>query len=338
MENSFNISNHSLSEDLEFPYWRPTLAISLLSQLSFLGGCILILYLPLLVALLMAKKSKFKPLDVIHVSLLISVIVRDTLQMCLFVFYLPSVFRNCTCSQVIGTFLFFEGSCIQVYQPIAFACLSVLQFLVIFGKKKYVNVKSTCGVIAGCIGFSLAFVTPIVPVVYNSNERVVCFDNSCPSSRPESGEGILAMVLTSISVGSLLPSLVVVIVFSVWSCAIFKNYYTGGDDQLNRRMLSFPVLMPLAINTSSVVEITALILVGRLLEMLPLGDYSLYWILTIRFQFLIFFRIFTRLIYPLALVYTHSHIRQAVKKMLLPLKCSVNNRVSPEDPTSTTGS
>ena len=280
----------------------------------------------------MARKSNFTPLNLIHISLLISVIVRDTMQMCLLAIYLPSIFQNCTCSPIIGTLLFFEGSCIQVYQPIMFACLSVFQFLVIFGKKKYVNIKSTCGVVGACIGVSLIFITPIVPVVHNSNERIICFENSCPSSRPQSGMGILATVLTSISVGSLLPSLVVVITFSTWSCAIFRNYYTGGDDQLNRRMLSLPVLMPLAISTSSVVEVIALILVGRLLEMLPLGDYSLYWILTIRFQLLVFFRIFTRLVYPLALIYTHSHIRQAVKKMLRPLKCRPEVRVSPEVP------
>ena len=151
----------------------------------------------------------------------------------------------------------------------------------IYGKKKYVTIKSTCGIVGACIGVSLIFITPTVPVVHNSNERIICFENSCPSSRPQSGMGILATVLTSISVGSLLPSLVVVTIFSTWSCAIFRNYYTGGDDQLNYRMLSLPVLMPLAISTSSVVEVIALILVGRLLEMLPLGDYSLYWILTI---------------------------------------------------------
>ena len=122
--------------------------------------------------------------------------------------------------------------------------------------------------------------------------------------------------------------------YSYLSLQPFQWYITvtGGDDQLNRRMLSLPVLMPLAISTSSVVEVIALILVGRLLEMLPLGDYSLYWIVTIRFQLLMFFRIFTRLVYPLALVYTHSHIRQAVKKMLRPLKCWPEVRVSPEVP------
>lgn len=331
MESSLDnyTSNDSLLGDVEFPYWRPALATTLLSHLSFIGGCILVLYFPLLLALLTMKGSNFKPLDLIHASLLISVIVRDTLGMCLFVFYLPSIFRSCSCSSIIGTIFLYEGTCIQVYQPVAFACLSVLQFLVVFGKKKYVNVKTTCGTIAGCIGFSLAFVTPIVPVVHKSNERIICFDNSCPSSRPQSGVSILATVLAAVSVGSLIPSLVIVIVFSVWSCTIFRHYFTGGDDQLSRRMLSLPVLMPLAIITSSVVEVSALNLVGKLLEMLQLGDYSLYWILTIRSQLLVFFRIFSRLIYPLVLVYTHSHIRLAVKKMLRRLRCPVRNRVSP---------
>ena len=84
-----------------------TLATSLIGQLFSLGGPIVILYLPLLMALLMARKSNFTPLNLIHISLLISVIVRDTMQMCLLTIYLPSIFWNCTCSPIIGTLLFF---------------------------------------------------------------------------------------------------------------------------------------------------------------------------------------------------------------------------------------
>ena len=64
-----NISNTNTSLS-EFPYWRPTLAVALTSLISCLGISILILYLSLLVALVMAKESKFKPLNIIHISLL----------------------------------------------------------------------------------------------------------------------------------------------------------------------------------------------------------------------------------------------------------------------------
>ena len=63
-------------------------------------------------------------------------------------------------------------------------------------------------------------------------------------------------------------------------CTIFKNYFSARDDQLNQRMLSLP----------SMVEISGLNLLGQLvlLQMLQLGDYSLYWVLTIWTQLLAF--------------------------------------------------
>ena len=90
------------------------------------------------------------------------------------------------------------------------------------------------------------------------------------------------------------------------SCAIFRNNYTGGDNQLNRRMLSLPFIMPLTNLrlASSVVEGAQILLVVIIISMLSLGDLFPYWIMFTNFfasQLLI--RFFTKLVYPSILLY-----------------------------------
>ena len=124
----------------------------------------------------------------------------------------------------------------------------MLQFAVVLGKKKHVNLKVACGVIVLCVGIGLIAVTSSVEKVYKSEEKVICYDSYCPDSRPETGAaGDLVKIVVPILFISYVPSLIVVIITSTWSCVIFKKYYTGGDNQLNRRMLSLPFIMPLVI-------------------------------------------------------------------------------------------
>ena len=65
----------------------------------------------------------------------------------------------------------------------------------------------------------------------------------------------------------------------MWSCAVFKKYYTGGDDQVNRRMLSLPFIMPLVILLSNSLETVIVMLVGKFLVSFSLGEYFPYWII-----------------------------------------------------------
>ena len=99
--NSSDVSsdNNSLLE--EFPYWQPTLAIALFSNIALPSVIIFLLYLPLLVVLLkLLKKEQLKALNLIHASLLIASFLDDTLRTCLYVNYLPSALRYqyCVCS------------------------------------------------------------------------------------------------------------------------------------------------------------------------------------------------------------------------------------------------
>ena len=321
--NSSDVNDSMLGE---FPYWKPTLAVSLIGA-TLQVWVIVILHLLVLVALTKSKKERLRPLNVVHESLLVSAIVEDILRMILDFVYLPSLFRNCFCPVVIGTLYFVVLLYFNVYRTFGFASLSVLQFLVVNGKKKLVNLKVAFGAIGLCIGISLIFIATAVRWIHISDERIFCYDNYCPGYRSESEFGETLVIFVMVTLLSFLPSLVIVIVTSTWSCAVFKKYFIGGDDQLNRRILTLPVVMPLVILASTVIEGVVSLLATEIFLALSLGIYFPYWITVAQAQISTFFRFITRSVYPFVLIYTHSHVRDAVKSLLKRFKGRANQIV-----------
>ena len=321
----------------EFPYWQPTLAIALFCNITLPSGVIFVLYLPLLVVLLrLMKKEQLKALNIVHVSLLIASILDDILRTCLYSIYLPSPLRYCVCSNLVDSMLSALYRFFFAYRPVAFACLSVLQFLVVIGKKRFVNVKVACSMIALCIGIGFICLVLVVRPLYLSDRGLICHTSFCPRSGPETVLINSVVVLLFLSLVILLPSFAIVVTTSIWSCAVFRNYYTGGDDQLNRRMLSLPFIMPLAIIASSLLEALLGGPVARVMSMLSLGDFFPYWIVFTNSVLFSVVRFLIRLPYPFILLYTHTRLRQAVKGLLDRLRN--RNRVNPGSLNSNTSS
>ena len=309
----------------EFPYWQPTLAISLFLNTTILSGVILVLYLPLVIELFkIMKKEQLKALNLIHMSLLISTILDDVLRICLNSVNLPPAFRFCVCSDLISIVITSEYIFFFIYRAFAFACLSVLQYLLVIGKQKFVNLKVACGMVVLSISISFVCVASVISRLYLTGRRSLCDISFCPRSGSDIGLISRAVIL---ALAILLPSLAVVVVTSTWSCAVFKKYYTGGDDQLNRRMLSLPFVMPLVIIASSLLEALLSLFVTNVISMLSLGDLLPYWIIFAYSMLLVGLQFFIRLVYPLVLLYTHTHLRQAFKKILNRFKR--HNRVNP---------
>jgi hypothetical protein len=133
-DNSSDIGNSSLAIR-EFPYWQPTLAVILFLLTISQASSIIIIYIPLLVVLLrVVKKDHFKPLNLLHVSLVIASIVEDVGRIIQYPIQLPYAFRFCVCPALVNTFFGVLFVFFLIYRPFCFACLSVLQFLVVFGR------------------------------------------------------------------------------------------------------------------------------------------------------------------------------------------------------------
>ena len=314
---SSNVSSSNSSLLGEFSYWQPTLAISLFFNITVHSGIVLVLYFPLLVVMLrVMKKDHFKPLNMVHVSLLIASILDDILRTSLYSIYLPSALRYCVCSNLVNAMLNAEYIFFIIYRSLCFACLSVLQCFVILGKKKLVNLKVACSMVAVCIGISFVCVASVVRLFYETDMRLICRTSRCPRSGLETVLVNPSIIFFLLSLVAILPSLVVVVITSTWSCAVFKKYYTGGDDQLNHRILSLPFIMPPSILASSVFEAVLGGFVSHVISMLSLGDLLPYYITFANSVLFTVLRFFFRLVYPSVLLYTHSHLRQEVKELL----------------------
>ena len=329
---SFHLNISDVGLLREFPYWRLTLAINLCSLTFVFVGTLLVLYLPLLLMLLgkiitSNTNVHFRSLYVIHMSLLTATIVEDILIMIVYVSYQPSIHRYCICSDSIGTILAGILLFFIVYRPVIFSCLAILQLLVVLGKKRFLKVKITCGMITMCIGASLIMAASFIKIVYESNEKPICNTCYCPGYRSESSFGLVARISVTVTLIIMLPSLIIVITTSVWSCALFRSYYIGGDDQLNRRMLSLPFIMPLTILASAILEVAIVMLVGRFLIALSLGEYFPHWIVFAHLELTAVLRLISRSIYPLVLIYTHASLYQAIKNLLKWFK--IDNRITP---------
>ena len=301
----------------EFPYWQPTLAITLVLNIAVTSGTVLVLYLPVLAVMLREmRKGHFKPLNMVHVSLLIASILDDILRTSLYSIYLPSALRYCVCSNLVNAMLNAEYIFFIIYRSLCFACLSVLQCFVILGKKKLVNLKVACSMVAVCIGISFVCVASVVRLFYETDRRLYCQSSSCPKSGLETVLVNPLVIFFSLCLVVIFPSFVVVVITSTWSCAVFKKYYTGGDNHLNCRMLSLPFVMPLVIIASSMFEAALGGSVARVMSMLSYSDLLPYWITFTNSVLVTILRFFIRLVYPLMLLYTHSHLRQTVKRLL----------------------
>ena len=324
MENITLLLNGS---DAEFPFWQLTAAIDLSGYLFVTCIAIFILNFPLLVAFFKIKKKQLTAINTLHMSLLIASIIEDILRAVARSWYVPNIYRFCYCGEggyimtivVLVFFIFYRCS--------MFACLSVIQFLIIFGKKKWANLKVSFGMILLSVGIGILAIAASIRDIHGSRERVSCFNAYCPGHRPESGISNLIKVVFGVTLGAYLPSTALVIIMSTWSCAIFKKYYTGGDDSLNRRMLSLPFIMPLANLTSTVLEALSVEIISAILLNLPLGVFFNRWILFTQALALILLRFINRLTYPLVLVYTHIELRRSVKTLLKP---GGNNSVTPK--------
>lgn len=178
---------------------------------------------------------------------------------------------------------------------------------------------------------SLLYVAATIWDVHANRDRVLCHGAHCPGNRAEVSISILSTVIIALTICGYIPCIAVVIVTSTWSCVIFKKYYTGEHYQLNHRMLSLPVIMPLALVASTVLEIIGIHLTTQiLLNLLSLNVYFGNWILFVLALVLIPVRFLNRIFYPLVLVYTHCELRRSVVDLLKRFKGG-NNRVTPKN-------
>jgi hypothetical protein len=96
---------------------------------------------------------------------------------------------------------------------------------------------------------------------------------------------------------------------------IFKKRYIGGNDQLNKRILSIPLIMPIVIiATNGFAGFIIRAITSEIFLHLPLGAFRRYWVGFIQLEFTFVLDAFSGFFYPLLLLYLMPPLRQALRK------------------------
>ena len=329
-DQNYSSGNGSIFEDEEeFPHWQVAMAVRVLLIVFVMLPINIFLNISVLITFF-THKSLLKPINMIHIVLVgeLFVIKNTFIVVALFVF--PNVIRYCVCIDAINNVYFPLTAFNIVFVNVVLTCLSIVQFLIIKGKKKLVGWKVVSTLVVLSIFYSLLWVN-IFPLC-----TALC--QGIPGSTTFSTYTVLFVGLIVVVI---LPCISAIFLILMWSCFIFKKSYIGDDNHLNRRIISLPVIMP-------VVTIFATVFYFILREAFQnvllqiVTSYYPNWVLLSHEILGHLLEGSGGFIYPLVLLYSHPQLRSAwsksIKKMLRCnfFKKKTENRVHPEPESQTT--
>ena len=323
-----NTSNGSVAE---FTFWKEAMAIILTSEMLLIFPVSLFLNISIVVTISKTKLLR-KPLNLIHQSLLLLnclIIVADIITT---FFFVPRAIRFCECSQIASSAYLFIELLYIVFQPLNYACLGIFQLLIIKGKKRLVSYQTTGASITFCLIVTTLIAAEGVTLVNLAGQTYIC-DKVCPQhfTAKFSGTGI---TFYSVGLFSWFPSVVVVIVCTTWSCFMFKKRYTGGNEDLNRRIISLPIVLPITVAIPNLLTISLLKVIEQTLESSEAAE-SIYWTIFAKLFAFQVHEVLSGIAYPCILLRLSPQIRCYWKEQLLTCrKCGQSKKVAPNSDTT----
>jgi hypothetical protein len=325
----FNDSDFNTSVNIstlgEFPYWGIALSYMLVTELFIYSPIALFINASLLFTILKTKALR-KPLNLIHLSLLslnCLIIIPDAIVTCV---YIPPVIRFCDCPKAASSVYFLIELLYIIFQPLNYACLGVFQLLLIRGKKRLVTYSSVTIAVIFCIGVATLLVLNGVTLINLANQTYVC-NGFCPGESSRRFPGI-TYAFSAYTIVSWIPSSVVVLVCTIWSCCIFRSAYIGDNDVVSRRMISLPIVMPSLLVLPSIMSNAFLGAAEGVITSSGIA-YSAYWIVFIRLVAFQVHELISGVAYPFVLLLLNPQIGKQWKK-LVTTRCFERNRVVPE--------
>ena len=304
-----NTTNESIISD-EFTYWKFTTAVVLTSRLLF----------SVPVSLHVSEgihhnktKSLRTPLNLIHQSLLLFncvIVIPDVITTCIFI---PVVLRYCKCEQSTSSMYFLVELLYYIYFPLNFSCHGLSQLLIIKGKRRLVTFRAVLVSIIICTVITILVATEGTAAINLARQTYVC-SNVCPGYFTQTFDG-LSVAFQSYAALCFFPSLFILTFCTIWSCVVFKKSYTGGNDDLNRRVISLPIILPLTLIIPTMVSPSLLAIVQRWLASSRPYDYP-YWIIFTRFIAFQAYEIIARVCYPFFLLFLNPKIGHNWKSLI----------------------
>ena len=325
-----SMSNASINSTMEFSYWKVTsILIVYVCYPILMVPLTLFLNVSLFIALVATKKQR-KPLNVLHMFLLLQNCFFKPLIAIVACIYIPPAVRFCTCSLTSGYIFFFTQFFFTFYQPLNFAALGVFQLLLIKRKNNMVTYKTVIGSIILLCGLSFLSLSICTAFLVRTGDPFYCSLANCPvsdtffSEARFSGLFLFILLLVSVSAG---PSFFVVVVSTTWSCIHFKvEYIRGNDDNyLNRRIVSLPLVLPSLVVLLTFLTLCVYLIVSQYLFRTGITE-APNWAIVTHSITTLSRELLGGVVYPLLLVTLHPPIRQSWKKVML-CKYSKNNAV-----------
>lgn len=306
--NSWSNRSENVSDVFEqSPYTEATIIILQISFIFLLALPNLLINISFLIAFLKSGQL-YKPLGILRASLFTEILLNKLSLSIILCAYYPSALRHCFCSPVLSTIFFSSRVLISNFRSIMFAILSLCQLLIIIGKKKYVNHKTICGFVAFAVGVGMLYATESAVLTNLNDEQLGCTD-FCPGQNVRATFNFPAnnIVLISYVTVVWLPSFVILIISTTWSCTVFKKRYTGGNDELNRRLLSMPVVLPVVF-----ILTTLLTVIMRRFVLIIIQSYEVryihYWLFVSGAMISLLDEILDGTIFQLVLTYLNPHL------------------------------
>lgn len=321
-----NVSHNEIKPQwAEFPQWR--LILSLLVLGYWLLSVLPTTAMSSSVLLAMKNSPLNKALAMIHTYMLITNVCIRVCSAVAIATYAPSVIRSCICSTAAGSVSFYLHIYNVCYQPFALVSLAVFQLLIIKGKKVLVNYKNVG--VSLVVMTALAILTALLFTIVRLRDRDIFL---CVGVCPGVTASHLLILFVSYVAMMWIPSLLIVMMVTVWSCAIFKHNYAGRDSGLNRRIISVPLIIP-AIITLTTISTFGLLRVADQIPTLSTDPFIRNWTVSIKFIVVLVNEISSGLSYPCLILFLNPKLHESWRLLFKTKMCClapwIHNQVHP---------
>ena len=261
---------------------------------------------------------KHKPLLVLYGSLLLGLCV-DKLMSCVeaSVDY-PNIIRYCDCMKMPQVLLILSRVFFVVYSVVVVTCQSVLQLLIMKGRKEWQNSYKRS---VGCLLVSAAVATFWTVAFFISNivsESPIHCHSLCTSPNNRDFMNASLFVVVAYGIVTLVPAFLVTVTTSIWAFLVFKKKFmiTNKEDVgLSRRILLIPVIMVFLLFCNSLLGYLAIVISDRVLDRASLEPFFGNWANYLSILLYFVLDILHALSYPLVLLFLYTRLRKTWKSL-----------------------
>ena len=312
----------SLNDSLEFPLWRPLVAVKLSLYWGVLLPITLFFNISLFVALVRST-MKHKPLLVLYGSLLLGLCVDKLLSSVDESVNSSSSIGYCVCIDLTHILLSLPKAFFVSFSTVTVTCQSVLQLLIMKNHHKWQDSTKRS---IGCLIVSTTVATfwTVTFFIGNMSSK---FPNFCHSfcQTPQSTNtafvsSIDASLLVAVAyiVLTLAPAFLVTITTSIWAFLVFKKKFVATSEKdaaFSRKMFLLPVVMVFLLFCNNFLTYLIVVGVDNSLDKTTLGPFFGNWANLLATLLFLVLDILHALSYPLALLFLYTRLRKTWKSL-----------------------